>query len=120
MQIISVGPDEIDFDGDRHSIVVYWYQDHMYDGEGQAVCIRPTGEVDCYSLGHCSCYGPVDEYPDNPDETYANVQEFLRPRESVHDYNSYPQILETISELQKHIENTLKTPQSSEGMGEAR
>jgi hypothetical protein len=47
--------------------VFYWYEAGCYEGDGWALAVRAGGPDEkgnvayCWSLGHCSCYGPFDE-----------------------------------------------------------
>jgi len=40
--------------------VWYWYQTGSYDGQGGMV-LRKDGKWYFHDLGHCSCYGPMEE-----------------------------------------------------------
>ncbi len=58
----SVGPDELCVDApDNVDILVYWYENHGYDGNGIAV-FRNAGTKKWWdeNLSHCSCYGPIE------------------------------------------------------------
>jgi len=83
MNIINTGPDTLDFTGQAVpgcSTIVYYYENHGYDGSGSAVALidNPFGNFVAYriSLGHCSCYGPLDEVKWDP-MTLADVHMYL-------------------------------------------
>lgn len=38
----------------------YWYGSGCYEGSGELIA-RKGNLYDIYDLGHCSCYGPVDD-----------------------------------------------------------
>jgi len=58
---------ECDFRDDVRS-VVYWYGHEAYEGGGTAIVKLSDGTFHELCLGHCSCYGPLDNqkytYPD--------------------------------------------------------
>lgn len=97
MEVYCVGQDELDFtEDDRYEWVVYEYTEDWYEGYGEAVALRKDGLLCIFNLGHCSCYGPLDEWP-NPGEVQT-VQDYIRPIESAIDERSNP-IVEKIREL---------------------
>lgn len=38
------------------------YEEGSYDGSGEAILLK-DGKVYVYGLGHCSCYGPLENTP---------------------------------------------------------
>ncbi len=88
MKIYNVGPDELgeyeleQITEDQFEWFVYWYENGGYDGSGSAVALGKDGFLYTAGLGHCSCYGPMESWPD----VKIAVEEFLRPKENVHDY----------------------------------
>ena len=49
---------------DGYDEIIYHYIDDGYDGEGQLIALHTASErIYVYNLGHCSCYGPVDDGP---------------------------------------------------------
>lgn len=73
MKIVSLGPDELDeWDlkqlGTRSKKLpreiiefVYWYEIESYSGEGCAIYRDEMDMWHIIGLGHCSCYGPVED-----------------------------------------------------------
>lgn len=82
MEIYSVGPDEsydIGCDNvvknEEYVWMIYWYYAGNYEGDGDAVCLGKDGMLYQYHLGHCSCYGPFDDFGFN--RNGRTVQEYL-------------------------------------------
>lgn len=67
MKIYNVGVDslgEYDFerlDEESYKYFIYNYRDFGYDGSGAAVLKDDNGKFTLVNLGHCSCYGPLEE-----------------------------------------------------------
>ena len=64
IRIHSVGPDALSEDDIPPHInpAVYYYEVRGYEGNGNFVFHDAnTGKWGCKSLGHCSCYGPLEE-----------------------------------------------------------
>jgi hypothetical protein len=64
-RVFSVGESDLDgYDLDHLpegvDWVVYDYSSTMYDGLGELV-YKLNGELFITNLGHCSCYGPIEE-----------------------------------------------------------
>ncbi len=62
----KVGPDSLDewdFNklNDDVKWLVYYYTSGSYDGSGYAVWQNENGTFGSTSLGHCSCYGPLED-----------------------------------------------------------
>jgi hypothetical protein len=103
MKIFSVGPSDLNSDYELNKIdenlfefVVYWYEDGGYDGNGQLVAFSKEKELHVYDLSHCSCYGPLEAWG-NP--VKMDVAEFLRPKDSVHDYEFKKLVESKVKEL---------------------
>lgn len=47
--------------GEGVSRAVYWYQAGSYDGTGYLLAQFADGGYGLTYLGHCSCYGPLDD-----------------------------------------------------------
>jgi hypothetical protein len=67
-EFVQAGPEEIDFKYYEDTLklirakkVVYWYQSGSYDGSGTAVIVDEDNNYHEIDLGHCSCYGPLDD-----------------------------------------------------------
>lgn len=54
--------EQADYGNDVAS-VSYWYAYGSYEGEGEATVTLTDGSVLEMNLGHCSCYGPLDQQP---------------------------------------------------------
>ncbi len=88
MKIYNEGPNDLpcyemeQITEDQFEWFVFWYEDGGYDGSGYAVALGQDGLLYCANLGHCSCYGPMESWPDRK----MTVEEFLRPKDGVLDY----------------------------------
>lgn len=86
LDFYRVGPDELgEYDMDKiiesradYRWVVYWYRTDSYDGEGLAVALRRDGKIDHANMGHCSCYGPTEKWPDETVDLKEFVEVVLR------------------------------------------
>lgn len=65
-QVYNVGPDELNENDFKESgipanakWIVYYYESSPYEGEGELV-YKVGRSFFRTSLGHCSCYGPMD------------------------------------------------------------
>ncbi len=102
MKIYNVGPDELsewDFQDrlkEGYVWFVYYYEEGSYEGSGEAVALREDGTLDLHNLGHCSCYGPMEEWPS---ATKMDVTEYLRPKDSVFDYEAMEAVDKKVREL---------------------
>lgn len=63
-----LGPDELsdEYDlsylpKDKVDYVIYWYEHPDYEGSGVLVARLKDNTFMFQYLGHCSCYGPMDE-----------------------------------------------------------
>lgn len=68
-EVYNVGPDELGSDlqplieSGKYKWIVYHYENHGYDGTGELAAMdAANGLIATYCLGHCSCYGPLDEF----------------------------------------------------------
>ncbi len=82
--VYAVGPDGFtDYEeekiiaGNSYRWIVYWYESGCYDGTGMAFALREDGMVDAGMLGHCSCYGPLDDWPDNTQDMHETLREMI-------------------------------------------
>lgn len=78
MKIVSVGPDELsEYDlkelpqlerqcSYKVEEFVYWYEIHPYSGDGCAVYRDSNQDWHVIGLGHCSCYGPLEDLKSVP------------------------------------------------------
>ena len=73
----------------------YWYEDHGYDGSGEAVALGKDGFLYTENLGHCSCYGPFEDGM----ERMCSVEDFLGSLDTVHGYVSYKELESKVAEL---------------------
>ena len=69
-KLYSLGPDDIcEYDigrlPDNFQWCIYWYEDNPddYYGSGYMVVKTENGEFVDHNMGHCSCYGPMCEFP---------------------------------------------------------
>ncbi len=89
MQVFKVGQDELsEFDFENvlrnHQCqwIVYWYCREDHEGWGELIALGMDGSLYCKSLGHCSCFGPLDEWEE---AEKVPIEEFLRAKDSIHD-----------------------------------
>lgn len=67
MKIYNVGKDSLDkydlkyLDEEAYEYFIYSYEVGCYDGSGVAVLKDNNGKFILLDLGHCSCYGPLEE-----------------------------------------------------------
>lgn len=67
MKIYNVGKDPLGeydleyLDEEVYEYFIYNYVDYGYDGVGAAVLKDENGKFMFIDLGHCSCYGPLEE-----------------------------------------------------------
>ena len=67
MKIYNVGIDSLSeydlkyLDKEAYEYFIYNYRDFGYDGDGEAVLKDENGKFILIDLGHCSCYGPLEE-----------------------------------------------------------
>lgn len=76
--LYQVGPDGLsDYDWEQakgdYQWFVFWYEDGGYDGSGIAAGLTKEGKIEYGNLGHCSCYGPMENWP----TASVSVEEFL-------------------------------------------
>lgn len=73
---------------------VYYYSCDGYDGSGEAVALGKDNLLYFYNLGHCSCYGPLD----NAFSTMT-IEDFHAKKESVLDEIHIKEVREKVEEL---------------------
>ena len=67
MKIYNVGKDPLGeydleyLDKDIYEYFIYNYEGYIYSGIGAAVLKDNNGKFMFIELGHCSCYGPIEE-----------------------------------------------------------
>ena len=67
MKIYNVGREELDeydleyLDKEVYEYLIYNYHYEEYEGSGAAVLKDKNGKFMFIELGHCSCYGPIEE-----------------------------------------------------------
>ena len=103
MRIYNVGHDELgEYDlaqipHDEYQWLVYSYTIDSYEGFGEAVALTKGGEIHVHLLSHCSCYGPLDEW--GRPRAVVSPEEYLRAKDSVHDFGSLPEVEAKVREL---------------------
>lgn len=81
MKIYNVGIDSLSeydlkyLDKEAYEYFIYNYRDFGYDGDGEAVLKDENGKFILIDLGHCSCYGPLEER--NPKCIYS-LEEIIK------------------------------------------
>lgn len=67
MKIYNVGHEELDdydleyLDKEAYEYLIYNYHYEEYEGDGVALLKDNNGKFMLIYLGHCSCYGPLEE-----------------------------------------------------------
>ena len=80
MNVYSVGDEDLsdgeldDFEPGSAVWCVYAYTMDGYEGSGEAVVLRDTGDLDIYYLNHCSCYGPTDNLSTHGHDCITDAQ----------------------------------------------
>ena len=67
MKVYNVGHEELDeydleyLDKEFYEYLIYNYYNGGYEGDGAAVLKDEDGKFILMDLGHCSCFGPLEE-----------------------------------------------------------
>lgn len=103
MQIYNVGPDRFDESDfkyvpldQEYKWAVVWYIHYGPEGDGEVVALGMDGLLHYKGLGHCSCFGPLDEW--EACET-VTIEEFLRPKDSIHDLEFRKEVEQLVRSL---------------------
>jgi len=103
MQIYNVGPQafsESDFESilrdHEYKWIVIWYEYDFWEGSGELVALGMDGLLHLKGLGHCSCYGPLDEWEQAEKVT---IEEFLRRKDSIFDLEFRKEVDEKVRSL---------------------
>jgi len=101
MKVYQVGPDSAydepqGIDG-QYVWLVYWYEEGSYEGNGEAVALGKDGKLYGYDLGHCSCYGPFDDYGSNRED--VALADLLEVKDNIHDQDWHEAIKTKVKEL---------------------
>ena len=81
MKIYNVGRNSLDeydlkyLDKEAYEYLIYNYEVGDYEGDGAAVLKDKNGKFVLMDLGHCSCFGPLEER--NPKCVYS-LDEILK------------------------------------------
>lgn len=67
---------------DNYHFMVTDYTDGYYDGDGESIAYGKDGKLYFSNLGHCSCYGPLEDFPNGGS---LSVEEFIEQGSSVLD-----------------------------------
>lgn len=102
MNVYNVGPDELSFNEDDFEFIVCWYESGYYCGSGEAVGFCKTDKmIYVKNLGHCSCYGPMDDGMKSGD-TY-DIKYFLQDKDNIHSYDAREEIKDKVEELLREM-----------------
>ncbi len=100
MDIYQVGPD-MPYglsEDQKFAWVVIYYENGGYDGQGEAVALcKDDGLLYIKNLGHCSCYGPMDDGLEAGGT--MTVEKFLEDKEDIISYDAKDVVKEKVSEL---------------------
>ncbi len=104
MQLYNVGPDrfdESDFDNilrdHEYKWIVVYYLHYGPEGEGELLALGMDGVLTFKALGHCSCFGPLDDWDYQCEK--ITIEEFLRPKDSIHDLSFRKELEEKVRSL---------------------
>ncbi len=113
-ELYQVGPDKLsdydlkDLEYEELEWFVFWYEEGSYEGTGLGAGLTKDGKIRYENLGHCSCYGPMENFPGAPE---VSVEEFLtfaeydtavkrrRREEKDYDYEQWQKVVEKVKEL---------------------
>lgn len=107
MKIYNVGTDSLSeydlkyLDEEDYEYFIYNYADFGYDGDGAAVLKDENGKFILMNLGHCSCYGPIEEH--NPKCIYSleEITKLLDKRcQDIHDRGYVESVAKKLKELE--------------------
>lgn len=107
MQIYNVGRDSLDeydlkyLDKEAYEYLIYNYEVGYYDGSGAAVFKNNNGKFILIDLGHCSCYGPLEER--NPKCIYSR-EEITKLLDRRCQYTWGGEYIEDVAEKFKELE----------------
>lgn len=99
-EIYNVGDEECCdvYADEKFRWIVYVYENYGYEGGGEAVGYNiEDGLLYVQSLSHCSCYGPMDDGFNGA--TKYTVEEYLRVKDNVLDYESMDCVKKKVHEL---------------------
>jgi hypothetical protein len=104
-EIYNVGPDTVYeekeiLQDERFLWVVYWYESGSYEGDGEAVALHTDGTLHTFSLSHCSCYGPFEDWG-NSTSKGMTIKEFMREKDSIFDLDFKEEVKVKVKELLK-------------------
>jgi len=94
--IYELGPSELGKEPEGAIWTVAHYTEQEYDGKGESVSLMPDGTLLIHDLGHCSCYGPLEESGDT-----VSVADYLESASSVHGYVTNHAVDAKVRELLK-------------------
>ncbi len=113
--VYSVGPILLDGYDLQHlpddlAAVIYWYEQGDYEGDGILVELHNDYTVSYGYLGHCSCFGPMDQWSENRDrrmpiaefrelETYDNAFKMRERMPADSDYKMWQAIFAKFKEI---------------------
>ena len=107
MKIYNVGRNSLDeydlkyLDKEAYEYLIYNYEVDDYDGSGAAVLKDKNGKFALIDLGHCSCYGPLEERSPKCIYSLDEIIKLLYKRRQDRSYGEY---VKDIAEKLKEIE----------------
>lgn len=110
-EVIRIGGDELDEyylnvlvrgvpTGKSITKVIYRYKEDFYSGSGVIVYLDSDGQWHIDSLGHCSCFGPIEQY-NGIGYSLEQVVKLLEEKDERYAYEANPIMREIIIELVK-------------------
>lgn len=107
MQIYNVGRDSLDeydlkyLDKEAYEYLIYNYEVGYYGGSGAAVLKDNDGKFILIDLGHCSCYGPLEERDPKCIYSLEEITKLLDKRcQDVYDGEYIKDIAKKLKELE--------------------
>ena len=107
MKIYNVGRDSLNeydleyLDKEAYEYLIYNYEVGYYDGSGVAVLKDNNGKFILMDLGHCSCYGPLEERDPKCIYLLGEIIELLDKRSQDRSYGGY---IEDVAKKLKELE----------------
>lgn len=107
MKIYNVGKDSLNkydleyLDKEAYEYLIYNYEAGDYQGDGAAVLKDNNGKFILIDLGHCSCYGPLEER--NPKCIYS-LEEIIKLLDRRCQYTWGGEYIENVAKKLKELE----------------
>lgn len=108
MKIYNIGPTELEdyelenIDQSKYQWLVYWYKYECWEGDGSVAALGIDNKLYFWNIGHCSCYGPFEEFLGNKnDPNIITIEQLKTDIDSIHysyNYEVTNKVLELLNE----------------------